>query len=146
MATAKVGLNVYTFKLNVQSINNKNPMNKNQFAKAILAISLLVFFQENSFASAKNTSSKVNTKHFANTADSTIVLSVSEMGCKTDSKMVQTALYRRVGIKKVILSEGTVTVTFNPQKISVKEIFSIIENTGTCEDPNAKVHKVKIKS
>ena len=121
-------------------------MNKNQFAKTILAISLLVFFQKNSFASAKNTSSKVNTNHFANTADSTIVLSVSEMGCKTDSKMVQTALYRRVGIKKVILSEGTVTVTFNPQKISVKEIFSIIENMGTCEDPNAKVHKVKIKS
>ncbi len=121
-------------------------MNKNQFAKAILAISLLVFFQENSFASAKNTSSKLNTNHFANTTDSTIVLSVSEMGCKTDSKMVQTALYRRVGIKKVILSEGTVTVTFNPQKITVKEIFSIIENTGTCEDPNAKVHKVKIKS
>jgi hypothetical protein len=146
MATAKVGLNVCTFKLNVQSINNIHTMNKNQFAKAILAISLLVFFQENSFASAKNTSSKVNTNHFANTADSTIVLSVSEMGCKTDSKMVQTALYRRVGIKKVILSEGTVTVTFNPQKISVKEIFSIIENTGTCEDPNAKVHKVKIKS
>jgi copper chaperone CopZ len=146
MATAKVGLNVYTFKLNFQSINNILPMNKNQFAKAILAISLLVFFQENSFASAKNTPSKVNTIHFANTADSTIVLSVSEMGCKTDSKMVQTALYRRVGIKKVILSEGTVTVTFNPQKISVKEIFSIIENTGTCEDPNAKVHKVKIKS
>jgi hypothetical protein len=55
-------------------------------------------------------------------------------------------LYRRVGIKKVILSEGTVTVAFNPQKISVKEIVSIIENTGTCEDPNAKVHKVKIKS
>jgi len=146
MATAKVGLNVSTFKLIVQSINNINPMNKNQFAKTILAISLLVFFQENSFASAKNTSSKVNTNHFANTADSTIVLSVSEMGCKTDSKMVQTALYRRVGIKKVILSEGTVTVTFNPQKISVKEIFSIIENMGTCEDPNAKVHKVKIKS
>ena len=146
MATAKVGLNVSTFKLIVQSINNINPMNKNQFAKTILAISLLVFFQKNSFASAKNTSSKVNTNHFANTADSTIVLSVSEMGCKTDSKMVQTALYRRVGIKKVILSEGTVTVTFNPQKISVKEIFSIIENTGTCEDPNAKVHKVKIKS
>jgi copper chaperone CopZ len=146
MATAKVGLNVSTFKSNFQSINNINPMNKNQFAKTILAISLLVFFQENSFASAKNTSSKVNTNHFANTADSTIVLSVSEMGCKTDSKMVQTALYRRVGIKKVILSEGTVTVTFNPQKISVKEIFSIIENTGTCEDPNAKVHKVKIKS
>ena len=37
-------------------------------------------------------------------------------------------------------------VSFNPQKISVKEIVSIIENTGTCEDPNAKVHKVKIKS
>lgn len=121
-------------------------MNKNQFAKAILAIILLVFFQENSFASAKNTLSKINTNYFVSTSDSTIVLSVSEMGCKTDSKMVQTALYRRVGIKKVILSEGTVTVTFNPQKISVKDIVSIIENTGTCEDPNAKVHKVKIKS
>ena len=121
-------------------------MKKNKFAKAILAISLLVFSQENSFASAKNTLSKLNTNYIVHTSDSTIVLSVSEMGCKTDSKMVQTALYRRVGIKKVILSEGTVTVTFNPQKISVKEIVSIIENTGTCEDPNAIVHTVKIKS
>ncbi len=77
--------------------------------------------------------------------DSTVVFTVTEMGCKTDSKMVETALYRKAGIKKVKIEGSTVTVTYNPSKITQSEIISVIENTGTCEDPKAKVHKVSIK-
>ena len=79
-------------------------------------------------------------------ADSVLVLNVTEMACKTDSKMVQTALYRKGGVKKVAIDGETVAVTYNPSKISRSQIIEIIENTGTCEDPNAKVHKVKVKS
>lgn len=79
------------------------------------------------------------------TKTSTVVFSVTEMGCATDRKLVETALYRKKGVKKVKIEEETITVTYNSAKVSVDELKAIIENTGTCEDPNAKVHKVTVK-
>ena len=75
---------------------------------------------------------------------STAVFSATEMSCKTDSKLVEKALFRTKGVKKVLISGESITVTFNPQKVSTATLKSVIENTGTCEDPNAKVHKVEI--
>lgn len=88
---------------------------------------------------------KTVTAAISTVTDSTVVFTVTEMGCKTDSKMVETALYRKAGIKKVKIEGSTVTVTYNPSKITQSEIISVIENTGTCEDPKAKVHKVSVK-
>ncbi|HEY1046789.1 MAG TPA: hypothetical protein VGF79_10140 [Bacteroidia bacterium] len=79
-------------------------------------------------------------------SDTTITLTATEMGCKTDAKMVEIALYRKSGVKKVVIDGDNITVTFNSKKITAAQIISVIENTGTCEDPNAKVHKVKSKS
>lgn len=73
----------------------------------------------------------------------TITFTVTEMGCNNDQKILETVLYRKKGIKKVAIQDEKVTVTFNPQKISSDEIIKVIENTGTCEDPNDKIHKVK---
>ena len=66
--------------------------------------------------------------------------------CKTDSKMVETALYRKKGVKSVKTIDDAITIVYDPNKVKPEELKSIIENTGTCEDPNAKVHKVKIKT
>lgn len=94
----------------------------------------------------KNTYTTVSiSANVSGATDSTVVFTVTEMGCKTDSKMVETALYRKAGIKKVKIEGSTVTVTYNPSKITQSEIISVIENTGTCEDPKAKVHKVSVK-
>jgi copper chaperone CopZ len=73
----------------------------------------------------------------------TVTYTVTEMGCNTDQKILETALYRTKGVKKVTIQDEKVIVTFNPQKVSSDEIIKVIENTGTCEDPNDKIHKVK---
>jgi copper chaperone CopZ len=80
------------------------------------------------------------------TKTNTTTFKASNMGCSTDSKMVETALYRKKGVKKVKIDGETISVTFNPAKISVSDLKTVIENTGTCEDPNAKVHEVEIQT
>ena len=98
-------------------------------------------------AATPNTTNHTKTENaeFFSSNDSTLVLTVSDMECKTDSKLVETALYRKVGIKSVRIEGETITVVYNPKRITSQEIIKVIENTGTCEDPNARVHKVKIK-
>ena len=76
----------------------------------------------------------------------TLKLSATAMECLTDRKMVETSLYRKSGVKQVEIKDETIIVIFNSTKISKEMIIELIENTGTCENPNAKVHKVKIKT
>lgn len=76
----------------------------------------------------------------------TTTLTVTAMECSTDSKMVEKALYRQKGVKKVTIKEDIIIIVFNSSKVTQTKLINVIENTGTCEDPNAKVHKVTIKS
>ncbi|MDI1234587.1 MAG: heavy metal-associated domain-containing protein [bacterium] len=94
---------------------------------------------------AKTTQAQSTTKDSSKVKTATITYSVSDMDCKTDSKMVETALYRKKGVKSVKTVNENITIIYQPDKVKPDELKSIIENTGTCEDPNAKVHKVKIK-
>lgn len=77
---------------------------------------------------------------------STVTFTATDMGCGTDRKMVETALYRKKGVKSVAIEGESVTVVYYTAKVKPEELQAVIENTGTCEDPNAKVHKVKIKT
>jgi copper chaperone CopZ len=103
----------------------------------ISAILVLALCANTIQAQTKKDSSKAKT--------STIVFTATDMGCATDSKMVETALYRKKGVKSVKIVGETISVVYNPDKVKPEELKTAIENTGTCEDPNAKVHKVKIK-
>ncbi len=76
----------------------------------------------------------------------TATFTATAMGCTTDNKMVETALYRKIGVKKVKIKDEEITIIFNSAKITKDELINVIENTGTCEDPSAKVHKVKVKT
>jgi copper chaperone CopZ len=76
----------------------------------------------------------------------TVLFTVTEMGCSNDQKILETALYRKKGVKKVKIEGEAVTITYNPSKITVEALKLAIENTGTCEDPNDKIHKVKSSS
>ena len=102
---------------------------------AILAVTVFSF-------TAKAQTSKDSTK----SKTATITFTVTEMDCKTDSKMVETALYRKKGVKSVKTVEDVMTIVYYPEKVKPEELKSVIENTGTCEDPNARVHKVSIKT
>jgi copper chaperone CopZ len=77
---------------------------------------------------------------------STVTFTATDMGCGTDRKMVETALYRKKGVKSVSIEGESVTVVYYTAKVKPEELQAVIENTGTCEDPNAKVHKVRIKT
>jgi copper chaperone CopZ len=103
----------------------------------ILAILSFILISNTAQAQAKD-SSKTKT--------ATVVFSSTDMGCSTDSKMVETALYRKKGVKSVKINGDIITVVYYPSKTSTGELKTVIENTGTCEDPNAKVHKVKIRN
>lgn len=102
---------------------------------AILTIAL-------SAVTANAQTSKDSTK----SKTATITFTVTEMDCKTDSKMVETALYRKKGVKSVKTTEDVMTIVYYPEKIKPEELKAVIENTGTCEDPDARVHKVSIKT
>lgn len=69
---------------------------------------------------------------------------VTAMECSTDSKMVEKALYRQKGVKEVKIEGSVVTVTYQPGKITREKIVTVIEQTGTCEDPKARVHKTTL--
>ena len=104
----------------------------------ILAIMLFMLIAKTSNANTYKATPK--------TKLDTAIFTATAMGCTTDSKMVETALYRKGGVKNVKIKEDVITVVFNSTKITKDELIKVIENTGTCEDPNAKVHKVKVKT
>ena len=114
----------------------------------ILALVLSTSPSNTSAVTTANYNTCINSKPFVldSTKTATTTFKASNMGCSTDSKMVETALYRKKGVKKVKIDGESITVTFNPAKISVSDLKTVIENTGTCEDPNAKVHEVEIKT
>ncbi len=107
-------------------------------AGRLLAILSITIFANSAEAQTKKDTAKAIT--------STVTFTVSDMGCKTDTKMVETALYRKKGVKSVKVEGELITVVYNPDKVKPEELKAVIENTGTCEDPNAKVHKVKINT
>jgi len=89
---------------------------------------------------------QAQTKDSTKAKTSTVTFTATEMGCGTDRKMVETALYRKKGVKSVKVEGETITIVYDPAKVKSEELKTVIENTGSCEDPNAKVHKVKIKT
>lgn len=88
---------------------------------------------------------KAQSNDSAKAKTQTVAFIATEMGCATDSKMVETALYRKKGVKSVIISGDTITVVYNPAKLKPEDLQAVIENTGTCEDPDARVHKATRK-
>lgn len=107
-------------------------------AGKLLAIMTIAVFANNANAQ--------DTKESAKEKTTTVTFTATEMGCGTDSKMVETALYRKRGVKNVKITGETITVIYNPEKVKPEELMNVIENTGTCEDSKAKVHKVTIKT
>lgn len=107
-------------------------------AGRLLAILTIALLTNNAKAQATKDTAKAKT--------ASITFTVTGMDCQTDSKMIETALYRKKGVKSVKTTDDNITVVYNPDKVKPEDLKTIIENTGSCEDPNVKVYKVKIKT
>ncbi len=82
-------------------------------------------------------------------ADSTktITTKVKGITCSTDLKMISTNVGKLKGVTTCKTGKTGTTTTFeiayNPFLISEKEIYTAIENTGSCENPDERPYKVK---
>ncbi len=96
-------------------------------------------------ATASNVYSQANTSE----SDSlkTVTVKVKGITCSTDVKTISANVEKVKGVSSCkVAKQGATTsfeVAFNKSKVTEKEIFSAIENTGGCENPNDRPYKVK---
>lgn len=64
-----------------------------------------------------------------------------------DLKMIAANVEKKQGVSSCKPGKQGTTTTFeiqyNPAVVTEKEIFAAIENTGSCENPDARPYKVK---
>ena len=77
----------------------------------------------------------------------TITVKVKGVGCATDMKMICTNVEKLEGVSSFkSLKQGATTTfeaKFNPDLVTEKAIYSAIENTGECTNPDARPYQVK---
>ncbi|MCG9910702.1 MAG: hypothetical protein MH137_05305 [Flavobacteriales bacterium] len=82
-------------------------------------------------------------------SDSLKIASVKVKGitCSTDLKMISANVEKVKGVSSCKAGKQGTTTTFeikyNPTIATEKDIFSAIENTGSCEKPEERPYKVK---
>ncbi len=90
-------------------------------------------------------------KSFATNAiplsDSTITINVKGVTCSADLKTLAGNVKELKGVRDCTPGKMGPTsvfkIIFNPALVSTKEIYTAIENTGGCSDPNDRPYKVK---
>ncbi len=105
--------------------------------KYILSFSLVLLF-----------SLGMSNSTFAQAAES-LEVKVKGVGCSKDVANIKGNLEKLSGVSSCeVVKKGPTTtfaVSYNPEKIAVKKIYQIIEDTGDCLDPNDKPHRVQLK-
>ena len=106
------------------------------FAAAILILT----------ASANPVFSQTNTQQKADSLTTTAV-KVKGITCAMDLKMIAANVEKLTGVSSCQAGKKGTTTTFeiryNPELVSEKEIFSAIESTGSCENPDERPYKIK---
>lgn len=78
----------------------------------------------------------------------TASVKVKGVTCSMDVKMISSNVEKLNGVNSCKSGkQGTTTtfdVKFNPALVTEKEIFAVIESTGSCENPKEKPYKVKL--
>ena len=73
-------------------------------------------------------------------------LKVKGASCKTDLGMIVTNVKKLTGVKSCVIAKrgftSTLEIEYHSDQVDFKTIKAAIENTGTCEDPNARQYKV----
>ena len=104
----------------------------------VLVITLLI--ATTSFAFAQKTIQNSD-------STKTIVVKVKGISCSMDLKMISANEEKLKGVSSCISGKmGTTSsfqIMFNPSLITEIEIHKTIENTGSCENPEEKIYKIK---
>ncbi len=85
------------------------------------------------------------------TADSTKTVTIKVKGadCLEDLQIIAANVEKLKGVSSCkVIKEGVTSgfeVKYNPSLIAKKDIYTEIENTGGCDNPNDKPYKVKNK-
>lgn len=108
----------------------------------VLAITFVLASTATSFAQSAPEIEQVS--------DSTKTISTRVKGitCSTDLKMISANVEKLDGVSACKASKTGPTTTFeiayNPALVTEKEIYSAIQNTGSCENPDERPYKVKL--
>lgn len=77
----------------------------------------------------------------------TATIKVKGITCATDLKMIAANVEKVKGVSSCKAGKQGTTTTFevkyNPSLATEKEIFTAIENTGSCEKPDERPYKIK---
>jgi copper chaperone CopZ len=77
----------------------------------------------------------------------TTTVKVKGITCSMDLKMISANVEKLKGVSSFKAGKQGTTTTFevkyNPELITEKEIFTTIENTGSCENPDERPYKIK---
>ncbi len=77
----------------------------------------------------------------------TATIKVKGITCSMDLKMISANVEKLNGVSSCKSGKQGTTTTFevkyNPSLVTEKEIFTAVESTGSCENPNEKPYKVK---
>lgn len=77
----------------------------------------------------------------------TVKIKVKGITCAMDIKTITTNVEKTIGVMHCKAGKkGTATVfevKYNSLKVSLQNIFSTIENSGSCENPEARPYKIK---
>jgi copper chaperone CopZ len=106
----------------------------------LIVLSFVVLTASSTSAFAQNSPQQTDTVK-------NVVIKVKGINCAMDLKMISANVEKLKGVNSCKAGKmGTTSsfeVSFSPAIISEKEIFSVIENTGSCENPDERPYKVK---
>jgi len=114
---------------------------KMKFIKSfVLAFIVLTATANIAFSQTTNTNQQADTIKTAS-------IKVKGITCSMDLKMISANVEKLNGVSSCKAGkQGTTTtfeVNFNPALVTEKEIYTAIEGTGSCENPDERPYKVK---
>ena len=98
-------------------------------------------------ATANSEFSQTTTSNQTTNSLKTGTVKVKGIICSMDLKMILANVEKVKGVSSCKAGKQGTTTTFevkyNPALVTEKEIFSTIENTGSCENPDERPYKIK---
>lgn len=98
-------------------------------------------------AKTKGSFSQTTTNNQSTDSLKIATIKVKGINCSMDLKMISANLQKVKSLSSCKAEKQGTTSTFevkyNPTRVSEKEIFAAIENTGSCENPDERPYKTK---
>lgn len=96
---------------------------------------------------SQNTILAQNTNQTETDSTKTIAVKVKGINCSKDLKMISANVEKLNGIYSCEAQKmgptSTFEVKYNPAIVTKDDIYAIIEDTGSCENPDEKPYKIK---